>query len=72
MYAALSSALKTIGSCRNWWPGYQTLGRTQLGVGEVAMAIKSFSRAILINPAEEELWKDDLSVSRFNCMPKNE
>ena len=43
-----------------WWVGYQTLGRAQIGLGEVGLAVKSFQRALHLNPADQELRKEDL------------
>ena len=43
-----------------WWVGHQTLGRAQMGLGEVAMAVKSFERALHLNPDNEELRREDL------------
>ncbi|MGH0148661.1 UNVERIFIED_CONTAM: hypothetical protein FKN15_044595 [Acipenser sinensis] len=44
-----------------WWEAWQTLGRAQLILGEVALAVKSFQTAIHICPAECSLWEEDLS-----------
>ena len=43
-----------------WWVGHQTLGRAQMGLGEVGMAVRSFERALHLNPADQELREDDL------------
>ena len=43
-----------------WWVGHQTLGRAQMGLGEVAMAVRSFERALHLNPGNEELRREDL------------
>ncbi|GIY86069.1 tetratricopeptide repeat protein 33 [Caerostris extrusa] len=43
-----------------WWVAYQTLGRSQLGMGDLKMAKISFSKAIHLNPIERELWDEDL------------
>ncbi|XP_052102592.1 tetratricopeptide repeat protein 33-like [Mytilus californianus] len=59
VFPALAMAEKVVKLKPTWWTGYQTLGRAQLGLGEVRQAMKSFSRAVHINPAEEELWKED-------------
>ena len=59
-FLAVASAEKALEISATWWLGYQTLGRAQLAVGEVTMAIKSFSRALHINPANEDLWGEDL------------
>ena len=65
LYPALSASKKATEICPNWWPGLQTHGRVLLSLGEVEMAIKSFSKAIHINPADKELWEEDLKVSLF-------
>ncbi|CAG2186973.1 unnamed protein product [Mytilus edulis] len=74
VFPALAMAEKVVKLKPTWWTGYQTLGRAQLGLGksdsqtlgraqlglgEVRQAIKSFSRAVHLNPADEELWKED-------------
>ena len=43
-----------------WWVGHQTLGRAQMGLGEVAMAVRSFEKALHLNPDNEELRSEDL------------
>lgn len=59
-FLAVASAEKSVEMTPMWWLGYQTLGRAQLAVGEVTMAIKCFSRAMHINPSSEELRLEDL------------
>ncbi|XP_051268913.1 tetratricopeptide repeat protein 33 [Dicentrarchus labrax] len=44
-----------------WWEGWQTLGRAQLNLGEVDLAVKSFQVAIHICPSERTLWQEDLA-----------
>lgn len=60
VYPAVQAAAKCTEVNPLWWVGHQTLGRAQLGLGDVAMAVKSFSRAVHLYPADEELWKEDL------------
>ncbi|XP_037608689.1 tetratricopeptide repeat protein 33 [Sebastes umbrosus] len=43
-----------------WWEGWQTLGRSQLNLGEVDLAVKSFQVAIHLCPSERTLWQEDL------------
>uniref|UniRef100_A0A3P9QDK8 Tetratricopeptide repeat domain 33 n=2 Tax=Poecilia reticulata TaxID=8081 RepID=A0A3P9QDK8_POERE len=43
-----------------WWEGWQTLGRAQLNLGEVDLAVRSFQIAIHLCPSERSLWQDDL------------
>ncbi|XP_028274480.1 tetratricopeptide repeat protein 33 [Parambassis ranga] len=44
-----------------WWEGWQTLGRAQLNLGEVDLAVRSFQVAIHLCPSERSLWEDDLT-----------
>ena len=37
VFPALSMAEKAVKLKNNWWVSYQTLGRAQLGIGEVKM-----------------------------------
>ncbi|KAG5834322.1 hypothetical protein ANANG_G00260310 [Anguilla anguilla] len=43
-----------------WWEAWQTLGRAQLGLGEVDLAVRSFQVAIHLCPTERPLWEEDL------------
>ncbi|XP_040052955.1 tetratricopeptide repeat protein 33 [Gasterosteus aculeatus] len=43
-----------------WWEGWQTLGRAQLNLGEVDLAVRSFQVAIHLCPSERNLWQEDL------------
>ncbi|MEE6458102.1 hypothetical protein FKM82_000176 [Ascaphus truei] len=43
---------------------WQTLGRAQLGLGEITMAIRSFQIGLHICPANTELWEQDLTWAR--------
>nr|XP_020475177.1 tetratricopeptide repeat protein 33 [Monopterus albus]XP_020475178.1 tetratricopeptide repeat protein 33 [Monopterus albus]XP_020475179.1 tetratricopeptide repeat protein 33 [Monopterus albus]XP_020475180.1 tetratricopeptide repeat protein 33 [Monopterus albus] len=44
-----------------WWEGWQTLGRAQLNLGEVDLAVRSFQVAIHLCPSECKLWQEDLA-----------
>lgn len=44
-----------------WWEGWQTLGRAQLNLGEVELAVRSFQVAIHLHPSEPTLWHEDLA-----------
>ncbi|VCX42973.1 unnamed protein product, partial [Gulo gulo] len=46
------------------WESWQTLGRAQLGLGEIVLAIRSFQVALHIYPMNPEIWKEDLSWAR--------
>ncbi|XP_029299995.1 tetratricopeptide repeat protein 33 isoform X2 [Cottoperca gobio] len=43
-----------------WWEGWQTLGRAQLNLGEVDLAVRAFQVAIHLCPSERTLWQEDL------------
>ena len=60
-FPAVSSAQKAIECDPTWYIGYVSLGRAQMNIGEVRMAIKSFSQALHLNPMDEEVWKEDLA-----------
>ena len=57
---AISAAGEAVRIQPNWFIGHQTLGRAQMGLGEVDLAVKSFQKAVHLNPDDEELRKDDL------------
>ncbi|XP_028318125.1 tetratricopeptide repeat protein 33 [Gouania willdenowi] len=44
-----------------WWEAWQTLGRAQINLGEVDLAVRSFQVAIHLCPSERSLWQEDLS-----------
>ncbi|XP_030292338.1 tetratricopeptide repeat protein 33 [Sparus aurata] len=44
-----------------WWEGWQTLGRAQLNMGEVDLAVRSFQVAVHLCPSERTLWQEDLA-----------
>ncbi|KAG7241236.1 hypothetical protein INR49_025979 [Caranx melampygus] len=44
-----------------WWEGWQTLGRAQLNLGELDLAVRSFQIAIHLCPSERSLWQEDLA-----------
>lgn len=48
-------------SHHHWEPAFQTLGRAYLGIGDVEGAVAAFSRARLLNPADDELRVQDLA-----------
>ncbi|XP_071219060.1 tetratricopeptide repeat protein 33-like [Salvelinus alpinus] len=62
-----------------WWEGWQTLGRAQLGLGEVDLvkmmlterksssypqAVRSFQVGLHLCPSERPLWSEDLAWAR--------
>ncbi|XP_076014823.1 tetratricopeptide repeat protein 33 [Genypterus blacodes] len=44
-----------------WWEGFRTLGRAQLNLGEVDLAVRSFQTAVHLWPSDLTLWQDDLA-----------
>ena len=57
---AIKAAEKATQLKPNWWVGFQTLGRAQMGIGEVNLALRSFKIALHLYPEDHELRKDDL------------
>eukprot|EP00117_Sycon_ciliatum_P001795 scpid93773/ scgid7306/ Tetratricopeptide repeat protein 33 len=50
-------------SCRLdpvWYVARQRLGRAQMDMGEVELALTNFQKAVHLHPADPEIWKDDL------------
>ncbi|XP_046870296.1 tetratricopeptide repeat protein 33 [Hypomesus transpacificus] len=47
-----------------WWEGWQTLGRAQLSLGELDLAVRSFQMAVHLCPSERPLWSEDLAWAR--------
>ncbi|KAM9441476.1 tetratricopeptide repeat protein 33 isoform 1-T1 [Clarias gariepinus] len=43
-----------------WWEAWQTLGRAQLNLGEIELAVRSFQVALHLHPLERTLWEEDL------------
>jgi len=48
VFPAVSAAERAVDLNRNWWIGYQTLGRAQLGLGEVKLVTAQFQYFISI------------------------
>ena len=57
---AIKAAEKCIVLQPNWWVSHQTLGRAQMGLGEVKLGLRSFQIALHLNPEDKELREDDL------------
>ena len=43
-----------------WWAAHQTRGRALLGLGQLEAASAAFQKAVHLNPADEELRREDL------------
>lgn len=41
-----------------WWEAHHTHARALLVFGEPHLALKAFQRALRLNPADEEVWKE--------------
>ncbi|XP_060698309.1 tetratricopeptide repeat protein 33 [Hemiscyllium ocellatum] len=61
VFQAVQAAEMAVRLDPQWWEALQTLGRAQLNLGEVAMGLKSFQRALHLCPADRTLWNDDLA-----------
>ncbi|XP_062984185.1 tetratricopeptide repeat protein 33 isoform X2 [Elgaria multicarinata webbii] len=64
MFPAVHAAEMAVQRDPHSWVARQTLGRAQLGLGEIALAIRSFQIALHIYPLSPELWNEDLSWAR--------
>ena len=69
---AIAAAGEAVRLKPNWYIGHQTLGRAQMGLGEVELAVKSFQKAVHLNPDDEELRKDDLEWALSILKQKDE
>ncbi|NWZ32095.1 TTC33 protein, partial [Asarcornis scutulata] len=64
MFPAVHAAEMAVQRNPHSWDAWQTLGRAQLGLGEIALAIRSFQVSLHIFPMNPEVWKEDLSWAR--------
>ncbi|XP_048359825.1 LOW QUALITY PROTEIN: tetratricopeptide repeat protein 33 [Sphaerodactylus townsendi] len=64
MFPAVHAAEMAVQRDPHSWEAWQTLGRAQLGLGEITLAIRSFQIALHIYPVNPELWNEDLSWAR--------
>nr|XP_028604053.1 tetratricopeptide repeat protein 33 [Podarcis muralis] len=64
MFPAVHAAEMAVQRDPHSWEAWQTLGRAQLGLGEITLAIRSFQVALHICPLSPELWNEDLSWAR--------
>ena len=60
IYPAIVSAQKAVDMNPNWAEGYQTLGRAQVNLGELELAIESFTKSLQLKPDFEEVANEDL------------
>nr|XP_033788221.1 tetratricopeptide repeat protein 33 [Geotrypetes seraphini]XP_033788230.1 tetratricopeptide repeat protein 33 [Geotrypetes seraphini] len=64
VFPAVQTAELAVQVDPHYWEAWQTLGRAQLGLGEITLAIRSFQIALHICPVNSELWKEDLAWAR--------
>ncbi|XP_069897191.1 tetratricopeptide repeat protein 33 isoform X1 [Dipodomys merriami] len=64
MFPAVHAAEMAVQQNPHSWESWQTLGRAQLGLGEIVLAIRSFQIALHIYPMNPEIWQEDLSWAR--------
>ncbi|XP_020623707.1 tetratricopeptide repeat protein 33-like [Orbicella faveolata] len=60
LFPAIQAAEKAVSLNPHWHIAHQTLGRAQMGYGDVEMGVKSFSRAVLLQPDDLDMWTEDL------------
>ncbi|XP_061149056.1 tetratricopeptide repeat protein 33 isoform X2 [Syngnathus typhle] len=63
-FPAVKAAETAVKLRRVWWEAWQTLGRAQLTMGEVDLALRSFQVAVHLRPWEPALWQEDLAWAR--------
>lgn len=69
-FAAVQAAHEAVQLQPMCWTAHQTLGRARLALGEIRMALRSFSTAVHLNPSDEELRRDDLLYTLYLCRSK--
>jgi len=60
LFPAIQAAEKAVSLNPHWYVAHQTLGRAQMGYGDVETGVKSFSKAVHLQPDDSELWREDL------------
>lgn len=60
LFPAIQAAERAVSLKPHWYVTYQTLGRAQMGYGDVEMGVKNFSKAIFLRPDDLEMWTEDL------------
>ncbi|XP_068106973.1 tetratricopeptide repeat protein 33 [Hyperolius riggenbachi] len=64
IFPAVQAAETAVKRRPHFVEAWQTLGRAQLGLGEIAMAIRSFQIGLHLCPSHPELWEEDLNWAR--------
>lgn len=57
LFPAIQAAERAVSLNPHWYVTYQTLGRAQMGYGDVEMGVKNFSKAIFLRPDDLEVRK---------------
>ena len=60
IFPAVDCAKKAVFLYSQWAIAYQTLGKTQLDVGNIGNALKNFQRAFHIDPLLPEIYREDI------------
>ncbi|KAM7449166.1 Tetratricopeptide repeat protein 33 [Porites harrisoni] len=60
LFPAIQAAEKAVSLNPQWFVAHQTLGRAQMGFGDPEMGVKSFSKAVHLQPDDLEMWTEDL------------
>ncbi|XP_057305837.1 tetratricopeptide repeat protein 33-like [Hydractinia symbiolongicarpus] len=47
-----------------WAEAHQTVGRSQISIGEIEIALKSFSRAYHLDPSNKEIYEEDICYTK--------
>ncbi|CAL8406294.1 unnamed protein product [Arctogadus glacialis] len=61
LFPAVKAAEMAVKLKPMWWEGWQTLGRAQLSLGEVDLAVRSFQVAVHLSPSDPALREQDLA-----------
>ncbi|KAM3937796.1 tetratricopeptide repeat protein 33 [Leptodactylus fuscus] len=72
IFPAVQAAETAVSRNPQFVEAWQTLGRAQLGLGEIGMAIRSFQIGIHMCPSNMELWDEDLKWARQLLQQKKE
>ncbi|XP_066922027.1 tetratricopeptide repeat protein 33-like [Clytia hemisphaerica] len=72
IFPAVQAAEQVVKLNPTWAEGFQTLGRTQISIGEIDMALKSFCRAYHLNPTLDDLFEEDIKWARELLKQKEE
>ncbi|NP_001088853.1 tetratricopeptide repeat protein 33 [Xenopus laevis] len=70
IFPAVQAAETAVQRNPHFVEAWQTLGRAQLSLGEITMAIRSFQIGLHICPANTELWEQDLNWARQLLLQK--